>query len=266
VRHFVAYHNAEKMGHEYEPSGEYSFFSRKALTFLEQTVGATVWVINGSRPGTKKTTYTLCAVYMPDEVVDAEDVEFDYIVAGTVGRDFDPPIEMNPMPWFPSFLKSQSNFSLGINEIKDAVVIEQLTSLAKGIDLSSLLASCEYSLPSDIDSLDIEVTEGRAKYVAHLRRERNRAVIEVKKTEALAKYDRLCCEICSFDFGAFYGEMGEGFCEVHHKIPLALLDGKRVTTLADLAIACSNCHRILHRHKPMPSIIELRERIDRAKT
>src|SRR5262249_21304869 len=153
--------------------------------------------------------------------------------------------------------KSQSNFSLGINEIQDAVVIEQLTALAKGIDISSLSASFEYSPPSDIDILDIEVTEDRAKYVAHLRRERNRAVIKVKKAEALAKYGRLECEVCSFDFGAFYGELGEGFYEVHHKIPLAALDGKQVTTLADLAIICSNCHRVLHRHKPMPSVAEL---------
>jgi hypothetical protein len=261
---------------------------------------------------------------MPDEVVDAEDAEFDYLVAGTIGRDFDPPIELNQMPWFSRFLrtvrqnsrrtkeqrrrdcqceereatqqslfwgkdccaplamppcpyairwgfcpivlKSQSNFSLGINEIQDAMVVEQLTALAKGIDIPSLSASCEYSPPSDIDILDIEVTEGRAKYVAHLRRERNRAVIEVKKTEALTKYGRLCCEVCGFDFGAFYGELGEGFCEVHHKIPLASLDGKRVTTLADLAIVCSNCHRVLHRHKPMPNVTELREHINRAKT
>lgn len=266
MRHFVAYHNAEKMGYDYEPSGEYAFFSRKALTFLEQTVGATVWVINGSRPRARKTTYTLCAVYVPDEVVDAEDTEFDYIVAGSIGHDFDPPIELNQLPWFPSFLKSQSNFSLGINEIRDAVIIGQLTALAKGIDISSLSASFEYSPPTDIDILDVEVAEGRAKYVAHLRRERNRAVIEAKKAQALAKYSRLRCEVCGFDFGAFYGELGDGFCEVHHKIPLAALDGKRVTTLADLAILCSNCHRVLHRHKPMPSVAELRAHIDRAKT
>ena len=114
--------------------------------------------------------------------------------------------------------------------------------------------------------IDVEIAEGRAKYVAHLRRERNRAVIEAKKAQALAKYSRLRCEVCGFDFGAFYGELGEGFCEVHHKIPLAALDGKRVTTLADLAILCSNCHRVLHRHKPMPSVAELRAHIDRAKT
>ncbi len=265
MRHFVAYHNAEKMGHDYEPSNEYSFFSRKALTFLEQTVGATVWIINGSRPRMRKTTYMLCAVYMPDEVVDAEDIEFNYLVVGTVGSNFDPPIELNQFSWFPSFLKSQSNFSLGINEIQDEAIIEQLTALAKGINISSFSASSTYSPPSDIDILGLEVTEGQMKYVAHLRRERNRVVIEAKKAEALAKYNQLLCEVCNFDFGAFYGEWGEGFCEVHHKVPLAALEGKRVTRLSDLAIICSNCHRVIHRHKPMPSVIELKAEIDNAK-
>jgi 5-methylcytosine-specific restriction protein A len=173
---------------------------------------------------------------------------------------------LNQLPWFPSFYNSQSNFSLGINEMRDAVVIEQLTALVKGIDISSLSPSFECSPPSDIDILDLEVTECRAKYVAHLRRERNRAVIEAKEAQALVQYGRLRCEVCGFDFGAVYGELGEGFCEVHHKIPLAALEGTRVTTLADLAIICSNCHRVLHRHKPMPSVAELMAHIDRAKT
>ena len=125
MRHFVAYHNAAKMGYDYKPSSAYAFFSRKAVTFLKQTVGEMVWAMNGSRLSTSKTTYTLCAVYIPDEVVDAEDAEFDYIVAGSVGHDFDPPIELNQLPWFASFLKSQSNFSLGINEIQAVAVIEQ---------------------------------------------------------------------------------------------------------------------------------------------
>jgi HNH endonuclease len=266
MRHFVAYHNAEKMGYDYEPSGEYTFFSRKAPTFLEQTVRAMIWVINGARPGTRTTNYTLCAADIPEEIVDANDVEFDYIVAGSIGHGFDPLIELNHLPWFPGFLKSQSNFSLGINEIRDAVVIEQLTGLANSIDVSSLIASLESDLPPDIDIPDVAVTEGLAKYVSHLRRERNRSVLEAKKAQALAKHSRLLGEVCGFDFGAFYGALGEGFCEVHHTIPLAALDGKRVTTLAELAILCSNCHRVIHRHKPMPSIPDLKAHIDRGKT
>jgi hypothetical protein len=39
MRHFVARHNTEGMGDDDEPNGEYAFLSRKALTFVVQTVG-----------------------------------------------------------------------------------------------------------------------------------------------------------------------------------------------------------------------------------
>jgi HNH endonuclease len=258
MRHFVAYHSAEKMGYEYEPIGEYAFFSRKALTILERTIGSMVWVINGSRSKARNMTYTLCAVYTPDEVVDANEAEFDYIVAGTVGHDFDPPIELNHLPWFAGFFKSQSNFSFGINEIKDSTTIDYLSTLAKSPDVERLTSTDEISFPLDLDILDVEALEGMTTYVSHLRRERNRAVTDAKKEQTHALHGRLVCEACGFDFSAFYGKLGEGYCEVHHKIPLASLDGKRVTKLDDLAIVCSNCHRMIHRKTPMPSVSELK--------
>jgi 5-methylcytosine-specific restriction protein A len=51
---------------------------------------------------------------------------------------------------------------------------------------------------------------------------------------------------CQFDFAATYGLLGREFAEVHHLRPLADLDGPIETTLADLAVVCANCHRMLH--------------------
>ncbi|CAH1905556.1 conserved hypothetical protein [Candidatus Nitrotoga sp. HW29] len=208
MRHFVAYHNAEKMGHEYEPIGEYAFFSRKTLTFLERTVGSMVWVINGSRSKARNTIYTLCAVYMPNEVIDANEVAFDYIIAGTVGHDFDPPIELNHLPWFAGFLKSQSNFSLGISEIKVSTAIDYLNSLAKSLDVEHVTSTDEISFPLDLDILGIEALEGMTTYISHLRRERNKAVTDAKKEQAIALYGRLVCEACGFDFSVFLRKVG----------------------------------------------------------
>ncbi len=255
MQHFIAYHNAEKMGYEYQVSGEYSFFSRKPLTYLEKTIGSMVWVINGSRSQSRKTAYTLCAVYTPDEIVDANEIDFDYIIAGTIGHDFDAPIELNPLPWFATFLKSQSNFSLGIGEIKDLSAINYLSALMKSTAIEYIAMPDEIGVPLDVDIL--EVVEGTTSYVSHLRRERNAAVVFAKKEQAKTQYGQLACEACGFDFADFYGALGEGYCEVHHKIPLAMLDGKRVTKLDDLAILCSNCHRIIHRNSPMMSVVEL---------
>jgi 5-methylcytosine-specific restriction protein A len=59
-----------------------------------------------------------------------------------------------------------------------------------------------------------------------------------------------------------YGELGEGFAECHHRTPLGELTGKTRTRLADLAIVCANCHRILHRKRARGMTVEqLRERL-----
>jgi hypothetical protein len=110
--------------------------------------------------------------------------------------------------------------------------------------------------PDDVDLL--EAAEGRPLLRRHLVAERNRALIEAKRAATLNEYGRLACEACGFDFLAAYGERGRGFCEVHHTIPFAIRAGERVTKLADLAILCSNCHRMMHR-SPLPTVADIRE-------
>lgn len=106
-------------------------------------------------------------------------------------------------------------------------------------------------------------TEGAARLVSHLRRERNRAIVEAKKAATLNATGRLCCEVCGFDFSATYGAFGEGFCEVHHLVPLSAATESVTTTLEALAILCSNCHRIIHRSIPMLSVAELSKVVSR---
>ena len=57
---------------------------------------------------------------------------------------------------------------------------------------------------------------------------------------------------------AVYGERGRGFVEYQHVMPLAELSPGTKTKLADLAIVCANCHRIIHRQAPWLSLDELR--------
>jgi 5-methylcytosine-specific restriction enzyme A len=56
----------------------------------------------------------------------------------------------------------------------------------------------------------------------------------------------LQCEVCDFHFQDFYGQLGEGYIEVHHVLPLHV-SGLRETSLDDLALLCANCHRMCHR-------------------
>ena len=101
------------------------------------------------------------------------------------------------------------------------------------------------------------VTEGREKLLIHIERERNPKIIKQKKKRILSETGKLICEVCKFDFVSRYGELGKGFCEVHHKNPLSEVDNETQTSLEDLAIVCANCHRMIHRSQPMMSIEEI---------
>ncbi len=108
------------------------------------------------------------------------------------------------------------------------------------------------------EAFEHEAIEGRALLKLHKMKERKPQIVRRKKRAVLADKGRLVCEACDFDFAWFYGKLGEGFAECHHRSPLAELDGQAPTRLADLAIVCSNCHRMLHRSRPMMSVEQLR--------
>ncbi|MGT2436874.1 HNH endonuclease [Bradyrhizobium betae] len=67
------------------------------------------------------------------------------------------------------------------------------------------------------------------------------------------------CEACGFNFGDYYGAIGEKFAEAHHKIPVST--GKRRATIEDIEVLCANCHRMVHREHPPISLERLREMI-----
>jgi HNH endonuclease len=249
MEHFIAYHSVKRMGSDYGSSGELDFLSKK-LGVLKQAIGNNVWVIKGI-PSRKKTDYFLCGVYIAN-TIDPEGQTSDlYIIRGIQGADFVPPVPLNQLGWFPTLLKKQSHFSMGFNRISDESVILGLSALQSESNTSEFVPS----LP-DID-FSAAVSEGGYRMVSHLKRERNRSIVEAKKAAVLKSKGSLSCEVCSFDFSVTYGSLGEGFCEVHHLSPLSASNENVTTTLDDLAVVCSNCHRIIHRSNPMLSVAEL---------
>jgi 5-methylcytosine-specific restriction protein A len=105
---------------------------------------------------------------------------------------------------------------------------------------------------------EAEAIEGRLLFRQHRARERDPEITRRKKASAMERFGRLACEVCDFDFTATYGQLGEGFIECHHRLPLAIA-GIRTTQLDDLALVCSNCHRMLHRSRPALTVEALTE-------
>lgn len=128
----------------------------------------------------------------------------------------------------------------------------------KGKETAAIIreaASMVISRAPEID--ETAIVEGRSELVfrRHLAVERNRSLVARKKSAVLKASGSLACEVCGFDFEARFGPVGHGVAEVHHLYPIRL--GARATKLADLAILCSNCHRMAHAIEPLPTVIDL---------
>jgi|APSaa5957512622_1039677.scaffolds.fasta_scaffold22731_2 predicted HNH restriction endonuclease len=79
-----------------------------------------------------------------------------------------------------------------------------------------------------------------------------------KLRDAAIKYffgdDPVYCHACKFDFEDVYGELGNGFIEIHHKKPVYDYDDTDVEktikdALKNVFPLCSNCHRMVHKRR-----------------
>jgi len=101
-------------------------------------------------------------------------------------------------------------------------------------------------------NIDRVYSEGGVKEVVTEIGDRSAAL----RNDAIQLYGTIC-EVCDFDFGKTYGDLGKGFIEVHHLRPIS--SSKRhviQTALEDVVVVCANCHRMLHRHGANPLAIE----------
>ena len=128
------------------------------------------------------------------------------------------------------------------------------------LSLASPITTPAVAVP-DIEAEEISAREGAVSTRQHLHRERDRTIIAAKRRQVLSATGRLACSVCGFDFRKFYGELGSDFCEVHHLRSLADADGEVQTRLEDLAVVCSNCHRMLHRSHPFLTLAQLESKI-----
>lgn len=148
-----------------------------------------------------------------------------------------------------------------IENLPENTILEE--NLLSIIELYSLLISRGGTDNSEtvltFDNIDKNIQEDiieTKKYIRHRRIERN--------SEAAKKAKQILgtrCQGCELSFDNIYGDIGSGFIEAHHKIPLSSLKEGMQTKLnpeQDFAVLCSNCHRMVHKTKPILTIEELR--------
>jgi 5-methylcytosine-specific restriction protein A len=102
--------------------------------------------------------------------------------------------------------------------------------------------------------------EGRILFRAHRRYERDKKLVARKKAQVLKQTGRLACEVCDFESSEVYGKAVFGVVDIHHLVPLHKI-GVSKTTLADLAVLCPTCHRVIHKHSPFITPKELQAKL-----
>ena len=74
------------------------------------------------------------------------------------------------------------------------------------------------------------------------------------------------CIICSFDFGATFGDFAESFIHVHHIYPLSDIKSEyNVDPILDLRPVCPNCHAVIHMRGVCLSLDEVKTLINSKK-
>jgi 5-methylcytosine-specific restriction protein A len=136
-------------------------------------------------------------------------------------------------------------------------IANEIKQISNNPELSIEVSKIENDETSESDS----VKEGQVLYKLHKVRERNRKIIEVKKKKVLKEKGELKCEACDFDFEKTYGELGKGYIECHHIIPLSNFQVNKETKLDDLVLLCSNCHRMIHKDLSITTIKEFKAKL-----
>lgn len=170
--------------------------------------------------------------------------------------------------------KSKNSKTKTYQDIKNAieVILNNKEQLLSSVNLKKLKRSSRAFI-SLIDIFDEYIKfeelyekdfyEGDKIFSYHFYRERNKKISSLKKNLFISKHGSLFCEACKFNFHNCYGERGKDFAEVHHNIPISSDLFHGTTSLEDLTVLCSNCHRIVHRHNPWISLEELKQIINK---
>lgn len=155
-------------------------------------------------------------------------------------------VEIDVSKRFPSSMKPEDVMATAL----------QVTSAC--LSLVFALAGTEAAGTSPTDSSVSGLPEG-----AKLRVEVNRYERSPVNRAACIDHYGLRCQCCKFDFLEFYGELGEGYVEVHHRTPVSQIGaGYLVDPVRDLVPLCGNCHSMVHRTDPPFPVEKLRVLIE----
>lgn len=130
--------------------------------------------------------------------------------------------------------------------LEDPNAMHQVALNIKTLIRDSALSYSELGVFEGFLEDEVEAREGRLLRTWQAKRERDPKLRRQKIQQVKQRGEAVACSVCSFDFLVAYGDRGRDYIEVHHVLPLHV-SGETTTRLSDLALLCSNCHRMIHR-------------------
>lgn len=202
-----------------------------------------------------------------------KDTKFSQIVRNLMGSHY----ESNHMS---EYTKKDSNkyFSLtaeGLKYVEDNLAFLQYLfknsfEYDSAIELSSKVFISKKTKKVLIYDEDDTITEGKVSTKTAIVKERSqklrRAAIEHYTVDG-----KIVCSVCGFDFKKIYGELGDGYIQMHHENPIYQYSDDGFETYISEAVKnmkplCANCHCMVHRNKGrLISITELKAIMDGSK-
>lgn len=125
------------------------------------------------------------------------------------------------------------------------------SDVADGQNVRWTLAKCKGTRKSS----DIVYFEGRRFSVISTAIERDSFA-----RERCLSYFGYSCQVCGMNFEKVYGEIGNDYIHVHHRIDLAHRNEEHVIDpIKDLVPLCPNCHAMVHTEKPAMAVEKLKQ-------
>lgn len=250
----------------------------KRITENELVLPALYVIYLNKKANTTKIKNDLTNVFNPQGedakiLAGRNDTKFSQIVRNLMGSHY----ESNHMSDYTK-KDSSRNFVLtdnGLKYVKDN--LEFLQYLFKNsfeydheIELSSKVFASKKSKRVVIYDEDDTVTEGKVFTKTTVIKERSQKL----RAAAIAHYTvdgTVKCAVCGFDFKKIYGELGNGYIQIHHENPIYQYSDDGFEEYISEAVKnmkplCANCHCMVHRNKSkLVSIAELKAIVDSSK-
>ncbi len=239
---YVQYHNSDKMGTsclEFSEDDTLGIVTNKRVS--DNLKGSRIWLIGGIGDPRE---YYLCYNFIVD-TIELLEGDFKFLVDGQEHVFLQPPIFLNDYPWFKAFLKSQQNFSMGLQKIEDRFIgeLEKVISGQETPSVSNDDLSQKVGGGFGTSEINRQVEQAAIMFVGNDYKKRGWSVESVESQKC--GYDLLCTKGTLQEHVEVKGIQGEllSFIITNGEVKQSRSDDKFILCAVTLTLSNPQSHR-----------------------